>query len=209
MVKVKYQSGSILFVALIILLVITVLAVTGMRGVILDGRVSFMMRKNSVLTAQAETAVRHIERQLELMPSAVDACVDGSLATDPKPICFTPNIMKFFVPNAAGEGGTGYTYRMTTPAEDEWGHISDFDQNAVVGTNSVGSQEIDTMWHLVPIIVDEGLNQNPQFQDTLRGHGDFMYQVSGLAGDKSAEGLFSGKGQQVQIRTVYLRSFGG
>lgn len=55
------QNGAVLIVALVILLVLTVLAVTNMRGVVLESRVTANRATTQKLQEQAEAALREAE----------------------------------------------------------------------------------------------------------------------------------------------------
>lgn len=63
------QSGAALFISLVLLLVITLLAVAGMRGAALDERLVGNLRELQITSQAAESALREGEYRLAVSPS--------------------------------------------------------------------------------------------------------------------------------------------
>ena len=73
----RHQSGAVLFVSLIMLLVITVLAISSMRGTILQERLIGNQRAYQIGAAGAESGLREAENRLAINlgpPSVADNC---------------------------------------------------------------------------------------------------------------------------------------
>lgn len=183
MVDIKRQSGASLFIALVMLLVITVLAVTSMRGVVLDNRISGLMRTNNILANQAETAVTHIESRLQKLVEPLQACPNQD------EICIDSKIMNEFI------AGT-YQYKANQP-----------DTKMESLESTVGQAGIFSQWAVVPAPAGdlEGETLNPHYGEIIRGVGTFMYQVTGSASFNKDE---SGN-DEVYVRTVYAKDFSG
>lgn len=77
------QRGAVLFVALVMLLLITLAAVAGMRGMQLEGRMTGNRLEQHRLMSAAESALREGEGRLRSSTRALDNCTAG---TTP---CFT------------------------------------------------------------------------------------------------------------------------
>lgn len=75
------QRGAVLFIALIMLLLITLLAVTSMREVSLEARVTGNLIEQKRLLSAAESALRESERRIVRSNLPPDVCIAGS--TDP------------------------------------------------------------------------------------------------------------------------------
>lgn len=72
------QQGTSLFIALIILIMITLLAVTSMRGVVLEARITGNLLEQKRLTSAAESALRESEKRITNHPRPLDMCQPGS-----------------------------------------------------------------------------------------------------------------------------------
>lgn len=79
----RRQRGAVLFVALVMLLLITLAAVGGMRGMQLEGRMTGNRLEQQRLMSAAESALREGEGRLRKSNRALDNCTSG---TTP---CFT------------------------------------------------------------------------------------------------------------------------
>lgn len=76
---VQKQNGAVLFVALIMLLIITLLAVTSMREVTLEARITGNLIEQKRLTNAAESALREGERRLSNHGLPPDLCSGGEI----------------------------------------------------------------------------------------------------------------------------------
>jgi type IV pilus assembly protein PilX len=79
----RRQRGAVLFIALVMLMLITLAAVNGMRGMQLEGRMSGNRLEQQRLMSAAESALREGEGRLRKNTRALDNCSAG---TTP---CFT------------------------------------------------------------------------------------------------------------------------
>lgn len=79
----RRQRGAVLFVALVMLLLITLAAVGGMRGMQLEGRMTGNRLEQQRSMSAAESALREGEGRLRKSNRALDNCTSG---TTP---CFT------------------------------------------------------------------------------------------------------------------------
>ncbi len=71
------QQGASLFIALIILLLVTLLAVTSMRGVVLEARITGNLLEQKRLSSAAESALRESEKRIANHPRPLDMCLPG------------------------------------------------------------------------------------------------------------------------------------
>ncbi len=79
----RRQRGAVLFIALVMLMLITLAAVNGMRGMQLEGRMTGNRLEQQRLMSAAESALREGEGRLRKNTRALDNCSAG---TTP---CFT------------------------------------------------------------------------------------------------------------------------
>lgn len=79
----RRQRGAVLFIALVMLMLITLAAVSGMRGMQLEGRMTGNRLEQQRLMSAAESALREGEGRLRKNTRALDNCSAG---TTP---CFT------------------------------------------------------------------------------------------------------------------------
>lgn len=105
------QHGAVLFVALIMLLIITLLAVTSMREVTLESRITGNLMEEKRLRSAAESAQREAERRLANVNVAPEACT----STTPTTLCIqeiVPNTTdgyKTFFTTSTGKGYFTYS----------------------------------------------------------------------------------------------------
>lgn len=81
----RYQSGATLLIAIVFLLVITVLAISSMRGVSLESRITANLKQKKTLTSAAEAGLRIGENSISRIrrPDTAPHCGDDSLACMP------------------------------------------------------------------------------------------------------------------------------
>lgn len=77
----RHQQGAVLFIALIVLLMVTLLAVTSMRGVVLEARITGNLLEHKRLTNAAESALRESEKRITNHPQPLDMCQPGDTET--------------------------------------------------------------------------------------------------------------------------------
>lgn len=68
------QHGAVLFIALVILLLVSLLAVTSMREVALEARVTGNLLEQKRLESAAESALRESEKRISLLSQPLDDC---------------------------------------------------------------------------------------------------------------------------------------
>lgn len=88
---IKKQKGASIFIALVFLIVLTLLAVSSMRGVVLDNKVSSGFVTDSKLFNQAETNLANIENEVGQYLSHLSICPSEGLPSDQK-LCIKPNL---------------------------------------------------------------------------------------------------------------------
>lgn len=151
------QKGASLLVALIMLLVLTTLAISSMRGVVLDGRITANRIEQIRLENQSDSATRAAGNLIAARPSALVRCAvpaeqpclkSDSLPTDYK-------LDKSLFTAYAGSGG-----EITQPAAG-----------------------LASGWYLVPAPSGEaeGQTQNPEYGNRMRGIGTFLYEANAYA----------------------------
>lgn len=77
----RHQQGAALFIALIVLLMVTLLAVTSMRGVVLEARITGNLLEHKRLTNAAESALRESEKRIANHPRPLDMCSSDNTET--------------------------------------------------------------------------------------------------------------------------------
>lgn len=178
MVKNK-QKGASLFIALIMLVVLTVLAVSSMRGVVLENKITGSMILSSKLFNQAESTVSRAENSIDMLNSPMEEC--PSAAT----LCIEKTLLDKIV-------SSGFSYEIKPYASE----LKEF-----TGPENDG---VKSSWYVIPAPAGdaEGESLNPEYGQTLRGIGTFMYEVtvkSNMASDAN---------ENIYIRTVYSKEFG-
>lgn len=73
-----HQQGAVLFIALIVLLLVTILAVTSMRGVVLEARITANLLEHKRLISAAESALRQSEKRIIWYGRPLDICQPNS-----------------------------------------------------------------------------------------------------------------------------------
>ncbi|KSW26170.1 MULTISPECIES: PilX N-terminal domain-containing pilus assembly protein [Pseudomonas] len=76
--SVHYQRGAVLFISLILLLVVTLLAISSMRGTVLEERLVGNLRSYQISAAGAESALREGENRLAASLGPADTMTDCS-----------------------------------------------------------------------------------------------------------------------------------
>lgn len=76
------QQGAVLFIALIVLLLTTLLALTSMREVALESRITGNLLEQKRLTSTAESGLRQSEKLIAQHPQPLDMCQADSTSDD-------------------------------------------------------------------------------------------------------------------------------
>jgi len=80
----RYQSGATLLIAIVFLLVITVLAISSMRGVSLESRITANLKQKKTLTSAAEAGLRIAENSIS---SASSPDTNANCSDEIIPVC--------------------------------------------------------------------------------------------------------------------------
>jgi len=173
------QKGASLFIALIMLVVLTVLAVSSMRGVVLESKITGSMVLGSKLFNQAESTVSRVENSINMLNYPMQECPNSAT------LCIDEALLAKII-------ASNFSYQMK-PYTDEF---KDF--------TGPENDKVKSSWYVIPAPAgdSEGESLNPEYGQTLRGVGTFMYEVtvkSNMASDAN---------ENIYIRTVYSKEFG-
>lgn len=173
------QKGASLFIALIMLVVLTVLAVSSMRGVVLESKITGSMILSSKLFNQAESTVSSVENSINLLNSPMQEC--PSIAT----LCIEKTLLDKVI-------SPSFNY-VIKPYSDEFKDFA-----------GPGNDRVISSWYVIPAPAGdaEGESLNPEYGQTLRGVGTFMYEVT------VKSNMTSDANENIYIRTVYSKEFG-
>ena len=150
----KQQQGASLFIALIILLVVTVLAISSAREAALESRISGNYIEQQRLTNSAEAGLRDAENAMRAT----------SKPREPQT-----------VPNCAS---VQPCFLNTAVAYDQ-----DFTQAQDYAPTDTSRLERTTKWYsqIAPSGEAEGQAENPEYNSTSLGIGTFRYEVNSRA----------------------------
>lgn len=174
------QKGASLLVALVMLVVLTALAVSSMRGVVLESRITGSVVLDSKLFNQAESTISHVENSIETLYAPMQACPNSDS------LCIKSTLLNKVV-------APEFNYSLK-PYADEF---KDFEGSKIDGLKS--------SWYVIPAPAGELDTEsiNPEYGQTLRGVGTFMYEVTVKANVESEAT------DNIYVRTVYSKEFGG
>lgn len=171
------EQGASLFVALIMLLILTTLAVSSMRGVVLEGRITANRTEQLRLDNQSDSATRAAGNLIAGKPTVLMLCADQ----EPQP-CLKGNTLP-----------TDYS------VTDAW--FSDYDGSGVGGTKP--AKGLYSGWYLntAPAGEAEGQTNNPEYGNRMRGIGTFYYEANAYAqSEKDSENI-------VYTRAVFSKTY--
>lgn len=187
----KQQQGAVLLVAMVMLLILTLLAVSNMRGVTLESRITANRAETQRLHDVADAALRegefrfygpaNLRHKLEHFPENCTEANKLDARGNNKP-CLLKKIedaddLKAFVNNPiayqAATGNTWMEYRGLDPDEN---HYFTPDNNRETFWNS----------YLITSSADESEALNVEYGAVLEGRGTFYYLVNGQANDELA-----------------------
>lgn len=176
------QKGASLFVALIMLVVLTILAVSSMRGVVLESRITGSMVLDSKLFNQAETTLSDIENRIDLLQAPMQSCTNNNNDS----ICIKNSLLNTVI-------APGFDYLVKPYATE----LIDFTGPKI--------EKLKSSWYAIPAPAGEteGESLNPEYGQTLRGIGTFMYEVT------VKSNMEDNVNENIYIRTVYSKEFGG
>jgi type IV pilus assembly protein PilX len=107
------QRGAVLFVALVMLLVLTLLAVGGMREMQLEGRMTGYRLELQRLTSAAESALREGEGRVSESSRALEACSSSSP-------CYTGLASSYAADFSGATAYTGLDGATSLPRNARW-----------------------------------------------------------------------------------------
>lgn len=153
------QNGATLFIALIVLLVVTLLAVSSVREVTLESRMTGNFVDQQRLFNAAEAALREGETRMTEPAKALDVSCSGD---------------------------KGYCLRATKPAYEQTFETSETYGSAdgtTLGANTT------VAWYALPAPSgsEEGAAENPEYGNMMKGIGVFRYEVNAEATNTNSE----------------------
>lgn len=174
------QKGASLFIALIMLVILTVLAVSSMRGVVLENKITGSMLLDSKLFNQAESTVSDVENSIDMLNSPMEECPNAAS------LCIEKTLLETVI-------SSSFSYKIKP-------YASEFKSFTGPENNGVKSS-----WYVIPAPAGdaEGESLNPEYGQTLRGIGTFMYEVT------VKSNMTNDTNENIYIRTVYSKEFGG
>lgn len=86
------QKGASLFIALVILVVLTLLAVSSMRGVVLENKITNAFLIDSKLLNQAETTTASVENKINEYSIIFEECLDDDIPSGHK-VCLNSKLL--------------------------------------------------------------------------------------------------------------------
>lgn len=153
----RRQNGATLFIALIILLVVTLLAVSSVREVTLESRMTGNFIEQQRLLNAAEAGLREGENRLSAPSAPLDtACTSGYCLRDIDP-----------------------TYGQTFSTSLAYGPSD--------GTQSTSGMSVRWYALPAPSGSAEGASENPEYGNMMQGVGVFRYEVNSEATNTSSE----------------------
>ncbi len=170
------QQGAALFVALIILLVITLLALSGVREVILESRIVGNLIEQQKLITGAESGLRDGEINIVKPITPLEPTSTCTGGTNPPPclLKLTGNVYSYgFL------FGTSGKYRPYKPAD---------------GTQNNLNTSVN--WYAMPAPSggQDGESENPEYGSMFTGNATFRYEVNSKSTNTNSN------------NSVYLRS---
>ena len=173
----RKEQGASLLVALIMLLVLTALAASSMRGVVLEGRITANRTEQIRLENQSDSATRAAGNLIAARPAALLLCTDTEiqpcLKASTMPVDYKVNKALFTNYNGSDSAGT-------KPAKG-----------------------LAAGWYIVPAPSGEaeGQTQNPEYGNRMRGIGTFLYEANAYAHPEGREA------DVVYTRSVFSKTY--
>src|SRR5690554_3201990 len=196
------QRGAVMMIALVMLLILTVLAISSMRGVALESRITGTRAYTSQLMDSADAALReaefrfygpgHLQDKLEHRAAnctkanklkdnmANKPCllpIDTSNHTDRLALSLDP--LGFFETGA----GAGLLDRDTGAGTDEAGN-----DETLAWMPYSGQTQYSAYWNTLLIVAgaDENEALNPEYGMVAEGKGTYYYLINGQGADTTA-----------------------
>lgn len=147
--EINNQNGSTLFIALIMLLVITVLALSGAREVMLESRITGNHAEQQKLTNEAEAALREGEAQLVRYYKPIEPACSADAE-----YCFRDEEAAYEQTFTSGSTLEYSTDKDDTSKTTQWYAVP------------------------APAGESDGQTKNPEYGNMMMGIGTFQYEVN-------------------------------
>lgn len=177
MINTIKQQGASLLVALIMLLVLSVLAATSMRGVVQESRVTATRTEQVRLESQSDSATRAAGNLIAARPAALLHC-----GTPPAQPCLVST-------------------QVATDYKVDGAQFTTYDGSGDGGTSP--SKDLASGWYIIPAPSGEaeGQTQNPEYGNRMRGIGTFLYEANAYA---HPDGRSS---EKIYTRAVFSKTY--
>ncbi|BCY01086.1 pilus assembly protein PilX [Stutzerimonas stutzeri] len=199
------ERGATLLVALVMLLIMTVLAVSSMRGVVLESRITGNRAENLRLQEAASAALREAEFRFygpaylrdKLEPNKSNCQKDNVLQANGANRPCLLNISDdadrrnfmldplMFLKKSSAENKSG--------ADTKLAGATDFItwmpyRGRIAGNENVTSTDFGSYWntHLITVGEDDATALNAEYGAIMEGRGTYFYQINGQAEDRLA-----------------------
>jgi type IV pilus assembly protein PilX len=201
----SHERGATLLVALVMLLIMTVLAVSSMRGVVLESRITGNRAENSRLQGAANAALREAEFRF-YGPAYLRDKLEPSQSNCQKNNLLQANgANRPCLLNIVGEADRlnfmldPIKFLLSSSADNKSGADTDAAGNAVFvtwmpyrgrvpGDENVTSTDFGAYWntHLISVGEDDATALNAEYGAVMEGRGTYFYQINGQAEDRLA-----------------------
>ena len=177
MIEKTQQQGASLLVALVMLLVLTVLAASSMRGVVQESRVTANRTEQIRLENQSDSATRAAGNLIAANPGALLICS----ATPVQP-CLSSH-------------QTATDYKVNSE------YFTDYEGSGDDETSP--SKGLASGWYVIPAPSGEaeGQTQNPEYGNRMRGIGTFLYETNAYAHPEGRDSVI------VYTRAVFSKTY--
>ncbi|AWT11310.1 pilus assembly PilX family protein [Stutzerimonas frequens] len=199
------ERGATLLVALVMLLIMTVLALSSMRGVVLESRITGNRAENLRLKGAASAALREAEFRFygpaylrdKLEPSQSNCQKNNvllanganrpcllNISDEADRLAFMLDPLAF-LKNSSAQNKTG----ADTDAADATDFITWMPyRGRIAGNDNETSTDFGAYWntHLISIGEDDATALNAEYGAVMEGRGTYFYQINGQADDRLA-----------------------
>lgn len=190
----KAQQGAVLLVALVMLLILTLLAVSNMRGVTLESRITANRAHETQAKSAAESALREAEFRFygpsnlvdKLEPSAANCATANKLVVtgNNKPCLLdfvNPDTLLLFVnePYNLTESSKSSMLAATSSSGLAWMPYRGLDPQ----DETEASDTYDVQWNSIRATETSDSAVNAEYGMVAEGQGTYFYLNNGKAGD--------------------------
>ncbi|EQM78349.1 PilX N-terminal domain-containing pilus assembly protein [Stutzerimonas stutzeri] len=199
------ERGATLLVALVMLLIMTVLAVSSMRGVVLESRITGNRAENLRLQGAANAALREAEFRFygpaylrdKLEPNQTNCQKDNVLQSnganrpcllnisgEADRLSFMLDPLKYLKNSLAENKSGADTDAAGTTEFVTWMPY----RGRIAGNDNVTSTDFGVYWntHLITVGEDDATALNAEYGAVMEGRGTYFYQINGQADDRLA-----------------------